>query len=397
MIKQYFQLFFRLFLVLTCLLAGCSSVNDNGAVVRTTAIPGAGQKQNIALLLPMQGPYAGSAQAIRNGFFAAYFHDKQTNPVVANVSVIDTSGQDIHSIYNQAIEKGANFVVGPLTKPEVQSLTNSNISVPTLALNVPEATYAVPGNLYFFSLSPRDEAAQVAQRARADGHHNVIIIAPATSWGQSAATAFSQSWQSGGGNVVGNLAFNPKQDLVKPMASLLHVDKTVITSKGFREAQKNKVPLSQMRRHDFDMVFLVASPQQARLIKPLLNFYFAGSVPVYATSSVYGGKPSPQFDQDMNGIIFGDMPWILDQSGQLSPSLAAIKSHIMTSWPDSYGNYAKLYAMGVDAYYLATGLGRIASSQALNEATGTLYLGPQHQIYRRLTWAQMRNGVPAAL
>lgn len=394
MLKYPMLLLSRLLIVLTCFLAGCSTVMQK--VPGTSLATLGAQPKNVALLLPLQGEYADSASAIRNGFFAAYYYDKQNNPSVANVSVVDTSGSDIRNTYSQAIQKGANFVVGPLTKPNVQSLMNSSAAVPTIALNNPETTASPPSNVFFFSLSPRDESIQVAEKAIADGHHNAIIIAPATSWGQNSARAFAEAWQAKGGNIVGNLSFAPKQDLVQPMANLLHVDKSVISSKGFKEAQKKKMPLSQMRRNDFDMVFLAASPQQARLIKPLLNFYFAGNVPVYATSSVYSGTPAPQYDNDLNGIIFADMPWVVAQN-QLSPATSAIKSHVTTIWANSYNSYSKLYAMGVDAYYLTSNLGRVASGASVPGATGTLYLGSQHQINRRLTWAQFRNGVPQPL
>lgn len=355
--------------------------------------------QHVTLLLPLQGQYGPSAQAIRNGFFAAYYYDKQSNPQAANVRVTDTSQQAINSAYQQAEQAGTHFIVGPLTKPEVQAVAGNNVTVPTLALNSLDSLHRIPNNLYFFSLSPRDEAILVAEKARQDGHRNALVIAPATSWGATTSTAFVEEWQKNGGNVVGSLAFTPKQNLVKAMATLLHVDSTVISSKGFREAQKKKIPLTHLRRDDFDVVFLVASPQQARLIKPLLNFYFAGNIPVYATSAIYSGTPAPQYDRDLNGIIFCDMPWVLESSSQLSGQLAAIKANVIASWPDSYNNYAKLYAMGVDAYYLSQNFSRLISSPQAGfpGATGTLYLNGSHQITRRLVWAQMRDGVPALL
>lgn len=41
---------------------------------------------------------------------------------------------------------------------------------------------------------------------------------------------------------------------------------------------------------------------------PLLNYYYAGDVPVYATASVYGGSANPLKDKDLDGIIFATFP-----------------------------------------------------------------------------------------
>lgn len=396
MFRQSSKIITRLFLVISCLLAGCSSVSQSGVGLPSPGVSAA-QPQHVALLLPLQGQFGPSGQAVRNGYLAAYFADKQQNPNVPTVSVVDTSNTNIRDAYSQAISNGANFIVGPLTKPEVQQLAASNITVPTLALNSLDNNQSVSGNIYFFSLSPRDEADQAAQKAWQDGHRQAIVIAPATPWGQNIANAFENRWKSQGGQIVDTLAFNSGKNLSSSIGNLLHVDKTIVSSQGFKKAMKDKVPLSQLHRQDFDVIFLVASPSQARLIRPLLKFYFVGSIPVYATSSIYTGTPSPNTDRDLDGIIFCDMPWVLP--GSLPSGIATIKSRIATLWPNSYSSYSKLYAMGVDAYQLTTHLGQLSGSpqSGLNEATGALYLGPQHQIYRQLQWAQMRNGVPVLM
>lgn len=393
------KLLIQLLVVTCCLLAGCAGMRSSGThglPLPSMGLSGASQPQKIALLLPLQGQFGASAQAIRNGFLAAYYNDKQNNAAVPDVVVLDTSMQDVRNVYEQAVSQGANFVVGPLTKEQVSELASSNnLPVPTLALNTLNTNQAVPNNMYFFSLSPRDEAIQAAEKARQDGHHNAIIIAPATPWGQGVANAFAQQWQSQGGSVVGNLAFTHEQNLSTDIGNLLQVDKSVRSSQGFKKAIKEKVPLNDLHRQDFDMVFVVASPAQARLIRPLLKFYFAGNVPVYATSSIYSGQPSPMHDRDLDGIMFCDMPWILNSS-QLSPNLAAIKSRIIALWPGSYQSYPKLYAMGIDAYNLVQNFNRLGNSpqSALPGATGNLYLSGSHEISRQLPWARMQDGVP---
>lgn len=392
------KIILRFLLLSCCWLTGCSLVaplfssTERGAPGANIAPTQPGQ--HIALLLPLQGSVGNSAQAIRNGFLAAYYYNKSQNGNAPTVTVLDTSSNNVVSVYQQAIASGANVVVGPLTKPQVATLASSSaVQVPTLALNTIDSS--TPSNFYQFGLSPRDEADQAAQKAAQDGHHSVIIIAPANAWGQNIANAFANRWRSQGDQIVDTLAFSSRGDLTNDLRNLMHVDKDIVSSKGFKKAQEEKIPLSEMRRQDFDVIFLVATPQQARLIKPLLKFYFAGNVPVYATSSIYSGTPSPDIDRDLDGIIFCDMPWVLEGSSQLPDGLSSIKARSAALWPNSYASYSKLYAFGADAYNLSTNLNRLSSGYS--GATGTLYLGQNRVIYRRLQWAQMRNGVPVPL
>ncbi|WP_280522018.1 penicillin-binding protein activator [Candidatus Coxiella mudrowiae] len=67
--------------------------------------------------------------------------------------------------------------------------------------------------------------------------------------------------------------------------------------------------IRQCRREDFDTIFLVANSRQERQIIPLLRFYYADDVSIYATSAIY--SPSVIIDYDLDGMIFDDMPWVL--------------------------------------------------------------------------------------
>src|SRR5205823_5983563 len=91
---------------------------------------------------------------------------------------------------------------------------------------------------------------------------------------------------------------------------LLWVNTAVVNNKA--------VPSAQKRRQDADMIFMIAPPEYARQIKPLLNYYYAGNLPIYATSHVYQGIPNAALDNDLNGIQFCDMPWTINQ-GLLVP------------------------------------------------------------------------------
>jgi len=150
----------------------------------------------------------------------------------------------------------------------------------------------------------------------------------------------------------------------------------------------------QKRRQDVDMIFVAASPDAARQIKPLLNFHHAANLPVYATASVYTGTPMPSQDQDLNGIVFCDMPWILQLSNQIQDARTTMEK----LWPNSANQSPRFFALGMDAYTLATQLSKarwLASSDVAGY-TGDLHINKYQRIQRGLVCAKFKQGIPAA-
>jgi outer membrane PBP1 activator LpoA protein len=355
--------------------------------------------KHIVLLLPTQGPLAKQGHAIRNGFFAAYYRAKKKGyaPII---TVLNTQSDDIHAIYQKAIQQGADFVVGPLTKNNVAKLVNgTKIQVPTLALNSLIGNNDKIQNLYQFGLSPIDEAQQVAIKAHNDHHTRALIIAPTGRWGATIEKAFEKTWESLGGRTIAQLDYANHDDFNKDIQQLLNVDQSTNRAHNLHLVLREKIRTIPRRRKDFDTIFLIASPAQAREILPLLKFYYAGNVPVYATSLVYLGIPRPRIDHDLNGVVFDDMPWILKSNAQLPANLAQTRNRIKTLWPTSYAENTRLYGLGVDAYNIISKLGKLAILPQLGVygATGMLYLYPNQHIYRELLWAQMERGRPILL
>merc|ERR1712000_3169 len=81
-----------------------------------------------------------------------------------------------------------------------------------------------------------------------------------------------------------------------------------------RSLLRESTEFEPRRREDADWVFLVALPQQGRMIKPALAFNFANDLPVYATSHVFSGVVNSLKDRDLNGVRFCDVPWLLESS-----------------------------------------------------------------------------------
>ncbi len=268
---------------------------------------------HIALLLPLTSPFGNAAQAFYDGFIDAYNEDN--NVYKPAVSLHDI-GQDtglVSFYYQSAMNEGADFIVGPLGRGAVNALLhNQPLQLPTLVLADVEPANSAP-NLYGISLSPELEATQVAERAFADGHRQAAIVGSASPWGQRAAEAFGNTWLELGGSIVSNKTFpDTVDDYSRIVQQLLEVNQSVARERVLSAQLGVNLKFNSRRRDDFDLLFLAANSQQARLLVPQLRFFRAHNLPIYATSNIFSGRVNPAVDADLDKLIFGDMHWMLD-------------------------------------------------------------------------------------
>lgn len=362
----------------------------------------------IALILPLNNRFAKAASAIRDGFLAAYYaqpaNTEGPSVVVPSVRIYDEGNnpENIDFTYSQAVNDGAEFVVGPLNKEAVNQLAQQDeLLVPVLALNFSEQKSSgqpekLPSNLFQISLSPEQEARQVAEHAWLDGHSRAAIITPATAWGTRVAKAFTERWLELDGRVVEKQTYDAKEsDYSLPIRQLLNVDDSENRKKDLRWILGQKIEFIPRRRQDIDFIFMAASSRQARLIKPQLRFHHAPKIPVYATSHSYGGTVNKDMDRDMDGVLFSDMPWTLT-SNEADNNL---KSSLRKNWPERIKRYSRLYALGIDAYHIIGQLNTLQRNRAnyFEGKTGDLSLDANNRLQRRLIWARFERGIPQVL
>lgn len=347
--------------------------------------------KKIALLLPLQGTHAKSAQAVRDGFLAAFYANKDSK-YKPSIQVYDTSSQkNLTNLYRQVVAEGSDFIVGPLTKEEVDAISdNDRPQVPMLALNN-SSSNTVHDNIFQFSLSPEMEAQTVASKAWRDGHRNALVIIPKSAWGKRMLKAFETAWHNLGGSIIDVEEIQSQADLTSGIKRLLSVDQSEIRAQQLKQSGL-KFTFDPRRRQDIDMVFIATNSALARQVKPLLNFYFAANLPAYASSSIFSGKSQPSLDQDLNGIQFCDMPWVLDESIGARSSYKTISQ----SLPEDFDQYARLYALGLDAYKVSTQIDQLTTmpNLGISGMTGMLTLDKQQYIQRKLIWASFKKGLP---
>ena len=317
---------------------------------------------------------------------AAYNHaDYNSKPAI---HFYDSEQSSPANLYNQAVAEGAQLVIGPLAKEQIQSLADAvTLTMPVLALN------HIPGlqknQLYQFSLSPLDDADQITRKARADGHQKVLLFIPENAPGKRIANYLTEDWQNQEGTILETQTYNPKAtDFSLPIQKLLNLDES--------ERRYNKilslvpgVKYTPRRRQDADAILLSAYSAEARSINPQLQFYQAGDIPIYAMSTLYSGQVNISLDADLNKITFCDTPWLFNQAYQGELSMDALQE----TWKQFPSSYLRLIAMGIDAYNLATRLNNL-EADTYPGATGNLSLTSDLRIKRQLICAKFMDGHP---
>lgn len=343
----------------------------------------------IALLLPQEGPLAGVARALRDGFMAAHFQAQQSGQPAPAVQVFDSSRlTSLDDFYRQAQAAGVQLVIGPLEKPLVKKLADyPQLPITTLALNYAEAGQKSPPQLFQFGLAAEDEAREVSRRARADGLVRAVALVPSGEWGDRVLAAFRQDWEGNGGTLLAAERIAQPVALAQQIADLFQLRQSEGRAKSLQSAVGGNVAAQPSRRQDIDFIFLAATPQQAQQIKPTLNFQYAGDVPVYATSNLYSASGDVNQYTDMNGIRFCETPWLLDNTNSL-------RQQVVQQWPQAAGSLGRLYAMGVDAYSLAPRLGQLKAlpDNRVEGLSGSLSINTNQRIERQLPWAEFSGG-----
>jgi outer membrane PBP1 activator LpoA protein len=356
---------------------------------------GIGRIERIVLLLPLTSDYAQASSAVRDGFLA--MHNADRNPDKPQIRIVDIGKDPVAAVaaYKQAVQDGAQLIVGPLGLEAVDQVARqSGLQVPTLLLS--HATDEIDTSdksVFQFGLPPEQEATQAAERAWLDGHRQAAVLFPDSAWGRRLQTAFVSAWQRLGGIVVSEQNYLLNQnDYSEPVKRLLNISQSESRKERLESVLKMKLKFEERPREDIDFIFLAADARHGRLIKPQLSYHRASRIPVYSTSHIFTGRGDPGRDIDLDGVQFGDMPWMLVGDGRVSELRAALQ----TGWPHAHTGLDRLYALGVDAYAIIPQLDRLSSESAVrfSGVTSGLSLGRGGRLHRQLLWAQFRKGVP---
>jgi outer membrane PBP1 activator LpoA protein len=369
-----------------------ASLAESGAVRHapvspTRAAPAVEGGAHIALLLPITGRAGSAASSVRDGFLSAYYQaPAEERP---RVRVYDTGTLSVADALTQAREQGAVFIVGPLTREEVTAAAEyAAVRAPVLALNFLPPEKPAPAEFYQFALSPEDEARLAARRILEDHHKRGVALVPSNEWGTRVLAAFKQELTAGGGELLATAPIDAaRTDYSASITEVLRINESSARFKRLESVLGTKLQFEPRRRADIEFIFAPAPANTERLLRPQLRFHYAGDIPTYATSDAF--EPDARANQDLDGLMFPDMPWIL--GGDLAD---AVHAATREAWPSGGPYRGRLFAFGFDAFRLAQALPHhgVANSVSVEGLTGRLSLDADHRVRRELGWAQVHNG-----
>ncbi len=332
----------------------------------------------IAVLLPEDERYQGISEEIRRGI--EYAREATALGSQRDLFYIDsgTDGLSARIAMEQAINRGASVVIGPLVKEQISALEGLPADAPlVIALNTPPDGERLPGGIISYSLSPEQDAVAVAHRMLADGHRRVGVFAAESRLGQRARDAFVDEFTLQGGEILDEASFADDQtDFSRELPRLL------------RMTSEEDGPFRPEIRDDMDAVFVAASADELSLVVPQLDYFGADELPRYALSSSYSGNRDPRSNSDKEGTIIPIAPMLLAGSaGPEHPMRLAYERAQLA------GPLPRLFAFGADAAMLAAHLDVLLDGGVVSGLTGDLSLTPVGLVERTAAWGQFSDGV----
>ena len=315
----------------------------------------------LGVLLPLSGPMAAAGHSVRDGLLASYYTETRRRP---QVRFHDTAGPEgVRRALLKAREEGAQMLVGPLTRDEVNALfALPELDLPVIALN--RGTVAPPPGSAAFALSPEDEGAAAADRLVDRGLRTVVVVTQADDSAQRALAAFRERLTSRGGRVINEVTVSEGNPDYLP---------------ALQAALAGGRP---------DALFLSLKAAQARLLSSQMDTAGLVGVPRVATSLILSGA-NLRMDTELNGIEYPELPWLLGLRGGM-PDPDTIGQTLASA----QGGGARLFAFGMDAWMLTGYLDQLSSDPGaqLRGATGELGMDGFGGIQRRPAWAVFSGG-----
>jgi outer membrane PBP1 activator LpoA protein len=349
---------------------------------------------NIAVLLPLSGAQKNAGLAAQQGILAAY-----SNDTAIKLNFIDTNTVDWETLAVQFGESNIDHLIGPLLKSNVDTfLTLSNehlaLQVPSLFLNFP-SNFELTNYQTVLSMRPEDEAIQAASTLSQQNYKNPVILSHQDRLSTRLATAFSQQWKTITGDDVDIVYYNQGKQMQASLKEALDVNASQTRIKQLQGRLKNNIKAESRNRRDIDMIYLIGSAAQTRLVKPYIDVNtspFSTIIPVFASSrshSDFDHKNNNSSTNDLHGLTFTQMPWLL-QSKQQNKNLSRLS---YTLWPKRTDSLSRIFAMGFDSYNLLNKITLMQQAPYIRHfgQTGVLKINDNNVLTRSLIWGRYQR------
>lgn len=304
------------------------------------------QQQNIAVLLPLSGRQKAAGEAAQQGILSAYNNDENTR-----LNFIDSNKIDMATLSNTLVELDINFVIGPLLKEKVDEyLAQTDLTLPTLLFNTPNNGILKEQHMVL-SMNPADEAIQAATTLSQRNFHHPIIFSQKDNVSKRIAQTFANQWRKITGSTPETVYVNGGATMQNELKDSLEVSASQTRINNIDKRIRQKIKTEARNRRDLDMIYVVGSPNETRLLKPYIDVNispFAKTIPIFASSRSHSDNADKSDSRDLTGLQFTEMPWILPSKQQNQP----LKQLTETIWPNRSDSLQRIFAMGYDSLSL---------------------------------------------
>ena len=397
--------------------------------------------KNIAVILPLSGRQQSAGRAIQQGILASFANDE-----TKNLHFVDSKTVNWYGLTNDFTTLKIDYVIGPLLKSNVDKYikhtsaqtqsqndqmlnassglfdinkvedtintsvnnqnkaadyisaidsdsaiksylqpTKNNKAIDTLLLNIP-AKASLTSQHTVLSMRPEDEAKQAAATLSRQHFKHPVVLSQKNIVSKRIAQAFVKQWQRITGNTIEVVYYDTGAQMQANVKASLSVDKSKARITKLKSRLNQSIKTKTRNRRDIDMIYLVGTPEQTRLVKPYIEVNiseFAKIIPVYASSRSHSTQSDYSSNSDLQGLTFTEIPWLL--ANEQNTELAALSQQL---WPKRSDGLSRLFAMGYDSYQLINKIPLMQQAPYLQYwgQTGVLKLNENSVLTRSLLW-----------
>ncbi|MBA4502817.1 penicillin-binding protein activator [Marinobacterium marinum] len=328
------------------------------------------EARRLGVLLPLTGEFAEQGQEVLAGVRAALEQDRQRGFATPRLQVYDSATvESLPAFLNTLVgQEAPDILVGPLRADLSRQLMLA-YRLPILALNrVGQGAF----NGYQLDLASDQELRQLLDRVWQDGHRRVLLLAPEQErWVEPLLQELERLGRERGLVIQARMRYSAAPARLREQLG------RVLSAAASRQRAEEPGQHEPLLRQDIDAVLLIARPEEARQVKPILDYQGASGWPVYAGSYLFSGRIDPVSDRDLDGVVFCDMPWRLRQSSGQMPS-------------------SRFFALGLDAGSVYRALPTMSAGTPgyFEGETGQLRLTGGPRLQRTLWCARFAGGKP---
>jgi len=178
----------------------------------------------------------------------------------------------------------------------------------------------------------KEDYRSLLEHAKNKGSNNALII---DEEGTSDKAIVSEIWKELDGNILGSYTSSNKSSK-NLLSNILLIESSKERSRKLSRALSTPLESFPRRRKDVDSIIMSVSLDQARSLKPELEYNFGESLSVYLFPLWDNQTFNIQKELDLEGIALIDLPWMLNSKATFIPELPLKRSRNFASGFDAY-------------------------------------------------------------